>query len=522
VLAAAAPPVACMDLAQLHLPQTMITLAESVPAGPFAPPGSTAPIPDLPAFCRVAAVVAPAINFEVWLPASGWNGKFQGVGNAGLAGTINYPAMATALRRGYATSSTDTGHTGTTVTADWALGHPELVVDYGFRAIHEMTRKAKRIVRAFYGEHSQYAYFNGCSTGGRQALMEVQRFPHDYHGVIAGAPANYLTHLQMGGNWISQALHEDPASFIPADKIPLIDSAVVAACDAQDGLTDGVIDDPRRCNFDPAVLQCKPNQPLHTCLNAVQVMGLQKVYEGAWNLRTGRQIFPGYLPGGELAANWGGWIFGTATPPTNLQHLIQDAIFKFIVFEDPSWNWTTFDFDRDVRFTDQKVGGILNAIDPNLWDYKRRGGKIIMYHGWSDPAISAQNSIHYYQRVVTAMGCHPHCNDGQPHRGDALEETQEFFRLFMGPGMGHCGGGSGPNIFDALTALERWVEEGIMPDKIIASHTTGGVVDRTRPLCPYPAVAWYTGSGSIDDAANFVCHVPHWYRSDLDEHDEIW
>jgi feruloyl esterase len=518
--AADAPPVPCTDLVQLHLPQTTITLAESVPAGLFAPPDSTAPIADLPAFCRVAAVVSPAINFEVWLPASSWNGKFQGVGNTGLAGTISYPAMATALRRGYATSSTDTGHTGTTESAVWALGHPELVVDYGFRAIHEMTRQAKSIVHAFYGERPQYAYFNGCSTGGRQALMEVQRFPHDYHGVTAGAPANSLTHIQMGGNWISQALHEDPASFIPTDKIPLIDSAVLAACDAQDGLIDGVIDDPRRCDFDPAVLQCKPNQPLHTCLNAVQVRGLQKVYEGARNPRTGRQIFPGYLPGGELAANWGMWIFGTATPPTNLQHLIQDAIFKFIVFEDPSWDWTTFDFDRDVRFTDQKVGGILDATDPDLRDYQRRGGKIIMYHGWSDPAISPQNSIDYYQRVLTTMHCHPHCEHGQPHRGDALAETQEFFRLFMAPGMGHCRGGAGPNTFDALTALERWVEEGIAPDKIIASHVTGGGVDRTRPLCPYPAVAWYTGSGSIDDAANFVCRERYWYWHDRDEHDE--
>jgi feruloyl esterase len=221
-----------------------------------------------------------------------------------------------------------------------------------------------------------------------------------------------------------------------------------------------------------------------------------------------------------VAANWEGWIFGTTTPPTNLQHLIQEAIFKFIVFEDPHWDWTTFDFDSDVRFTDQKVGGILNAIDPDLRDYKQRGGKIIMYHGWSDPAISAQNSIAYYQRVVAAMRCPPPCKHGRLHHGDALEVTQAFFRLFMAPGMGHCRGGAGPNVFDALTALERWVEEGIAPDQIIASHMTGDRVARTRPLCPYPAVAQYTGSGSSNDAANFVCHRPPWYRHERDAHDE--
>jgi feruloyl esterase len=464
--------------------------------------------------------VAPAIQFEVWLPTGNWNGKFQGVGNVGLAGTINYAAMATALRGGYATASTDTGHTGTAETADWALGHPELVVDYGFRAIHEMTRKAKRVVRAFYGTPPQYAYFNGCSTGGRQALMEVQRFPRDYDGVIAGAPANYLTHLQMGGNWISQALHEDPASFIPADTIPLIASAVLAACDARDGLIDDLIDDPRRCHFDPAVLQCGTTSPPHPCLSAPQVRGLRKVYAGARNPRTGRPIFPGYLPGGEVAANWEGWIFGTTTPPTNLQHLIQDAIFKFIVFEDPHWDWTTFDFDGDVRFTDQKVGAILNATDPDLWNYKQRGGKIIMYHGWSDPAISAQNSIDYYQRVVAAMRCQPHCKHGQSRQGDAFEATQAFFRLFMVPGMGHCRGGAGPTVFDALTALERWVEKDIAPDQIIAAQVTGDHVARTRPLCPYPAVARYTGRGSSVEAANFVCRMPPWYRHDRDAHDE--
>jgi feruloyl esterase len=439
----------------------------------------------VPAFCRVAGRIHPTsdsdIAFEVWLPVK-WNGRFEGVGNGGLAGTIITQAMAPALWSGYATAGTDTGHKGGPATGDWALGHPEKIIDFGYRAIHEMTLRAKELIAAFYGSPAKYSYWNGCSEGGGQALSEAQRYPDDYDGILAGAPANNFVHLQAGGNWISQALHKDPATFLPAGKLPAITAAVMAQCDDADGVKDGVLEDPRTCKFDPAVLECK-GEDSPSCLTRPQIEGLRKVYDGAKNPRTGEQVFPGYMRGGE--AGWGLWIAGASVPPQNAQHGIMLATFKNFVFDDPNWDWKTFDFDKDVALADRKVGSI-NQINPDLSGFKRHGGKLLQYHGWNDPAISPLNSINYFESVQKKMG-----------------NTADFYRLFMVPGMEHCVGGPGPSDFNHMAVIVDWVEKGKAPDSIIASRP-----GRTRPLCPYPQIAKYKGTGSTDDAQNFACTAP--------------
>jgi feruloyl esterase len=458
-----------------------------VPAGPFTPPsapGAPAARPlQIPvAACRVAGVVTPAVHFEVWMPASGWNGKFQGVGGGGFAGVISYGALVTALGRGYATASTDTGHS--TPGGSWALGHPELVVDFAYRAIHEMTVRAKTIVAAFYGSGPRLSYFVGCSTGGRQGLMSAQRFPADYDGVVAGAPANYWTHL-MGGTLSPAAatLKSDATRLAPA-ALALLNKGALAACDSNDAVTDGLIENPPACRFDPGALQCA-GADNDACLTAPQVEAARRIYAPSVNPRTNDRIFPGMPKGSELT-----W---TATAGGPQPFAIPVDFYKYFVHANPDWDWKTFDFDKDVAAADEKFGALMNATDPDLGAFKARGGKLVMYHGWNDQLIQAGNSIDYYTSVVRTMGA---------------PEADDVLRLFMAPGMLHCAGGVGPNTFDALGALEQWVEHGTKPARIVASHTTNGVVDRTRPLCPYPQVAVYNGSGSIDDAANFSCKNP--------------
>jgi feruloyl esterase len=453
--------------------------------------------------CRVVAVAEPAIKFEIWMPATAWNGKFNGVGNGGYAGFINYGAMRTALARGYATASTDTGHMGNPFDATWMLGHPELVVDHLDRSIHEMTVQSKRIVRAFYGDKPRRSYFTGCSAGGNQGLIEAQRYPRDYDGIVAGAPAPKVTRLHAWFTWSAQATLKTPANYLPASKLQLIADAVNARCDALDGIVDGLLDDPRRCAFDPVVLQC-PGADAPNCLTADQAHTVEQLYAGPRNPRTGEQLFPGAVPGGETGpGGWGQWITGPA-PGASLHAILAGGLFRYAGFEDPSWDWRTFDFDADFTFMSHKLGPTWDASDANFSRFQARGGKIIMYHGWSDPAISPLNSIDYYQRVTDAArrDAYRAHHDGD----DGREETREFFRFFLAPGLQHCGGGPGPNTFDALGALEKWVEQGKAPRRIVA---TGGIVPtRTRPLCPYPQTAQYLGRGSTDDAASFDCQGP--------------
>ena len=481
----------CENLRALSLPDTTITLAHNVGAGEFTPPatpGPRAPDPlkDLPAFCRVAATLKPTsdsdIKIEVWLPSSGWNGKFQAVGNGGWAGSISYAAMAQELRRGYATSSTDTGHTGG--SGSFALGHPEKVIDFGYRSEHEMTVKAKAIIEAFYGNAPQYSYWNGCSTGGRQGLKEAQRFPGDYDAIIAGAPANPRTRLAFATLWIAHAVLKDPASYIPPEKYPMIHQAVLDACDALDGVKDGILADPTRCHFDPQVIACKDADG-PACLTAAQVETVKKILSPSRNPRTGEEIYPGLEPGTEL--RWG--TLASRQPfPVTIDH------FKYVVFKDPNWDWKTLNFDGNVALADKIDNETINATDPNLKPFFARNGKLLLYHGFNDQNVAPRSTINYYKRVVDTLG------------GEA--RTFDSVRLFMAPGMGHCGGGEGPNMFDTVSALEQWRENGKAPQRIIASHSSAGKIDRTRPLCPYPQVAKYKGIGSTDDAANFVCALP--------------
>jgi hypothetical protein len=519
---AAAPALAqkpCERLTTLILTNATIISATSVAAGEFKPPagpGQPAPIEPLPAFCRVAAIAKPTtdseIRFELWLPTSGWNGKYEQVGNGGFAGTIPFSAMASPLLHGYATAGTDDGHVSAT-DGLWALGHPEKLIDFGYRAVHETSIQAKAIARAFYARDLARSYFVGCSDGGREALMEAQRFPDDFVGIVAGAPANNWTHLLVGAIWIEQALSNDPASYVPPNKLPVIQNAAVAACDTLDGVKDGVISDPRRCHFDPAVVQCSGTDG-PDCLTQPQVAAVRKIYGGPRNPRTGAQIFPGYSPGTEaVPANWRVWISGNGPGQPTLQAFFGNTFYAYMVFDNPKWDFHTFNFDSDVKTADDKTAGILNSTDPDLAKFKARGGKLIQYHGWGDAAIPPQNSIDYFETVQAVMG--------RTAREQDLGSTQDFYRLFMVPGMSHCAGGIGATSFgnvpsglhdfahDVVRALEQWVEKGIAPNQIIATGFVDG--DRakgqemTRPLCPFPEEAVYKGSGDINNAASFTC-----------------
>ncbi len=478
------------------VPGTTVSSATLVPQGSKLGPAETdADAPNVGAidvsFCRVVAVIPRAINVEVWLPLpDDWNGKLQGVGNGGMNGTISYAALSAGVKRRYATVSSDLGHSSGSFDARWAAGDPGAVVDWGHRATHEMTVAARGIAEAFYGKAPRLSYFTGCSGGGRQGLMEAQRYPGDYDGIVAGDPTSPFTRLVAGGRlWGMLATLSEPAAYIPASKVPLIAKAVIDACDAIDGIRDGILNEPRSCRFEPDTLLCA-GADAATCLTAAQAKALKKIYRGSFNSK-GEQVFPGLVPGGEDGPRgWAGRIIGR-TPLEATQLVYADSFFKYMVFNDPQWNFRTFDYDRDVPITDRKLAAIINATDPNLSAFRTRGAKLIQYHGWSDSGVSPLSSINYYEQVLSSTG--------------SLERTQEFYRLFMVPGMQHCANGPGPNEFDALGALERWVEGGIAPKTIVASHKTRGVVDRTRPLCPYPAVAHWSGRGSTDEAANFTC-----------------
>ena len=513
--AAAAAPRSCQDLASLMFENTTIASAQLVAAGAFTPPAGTPEFPGspgykaVPAFCRVMADIRPSkdsdIKVEVWMPASGWNGKYQGQGNGGFAGSIDYRGLAALVSRGYATAATDTGHRGEATDASWALGHLEKIVDFGYRGIHEMSEKAKAVITAFYGKAPQHSYFSSCSDGGREALMEAQRFPDDYDGIVAGAPANFWTHLIAGAAWNNQATLRDPAGYLSSAKLPAISAAVVASCDAQDGLADGIISEPMQCHFDPAKLKCTGPES-DNCLTDPQITALKKIYAGP-RTSAGKQIFPGYVPGGELGpGGWGLWITGPA-PRQSLHFAFGTHFFSDMVFEDAGWDFRKFKVDEDTKLADKKMAAILNATDPDLRRFRKRGGKLIIYHGWSDAAISPINSIDYYESVVARMG----------------GETKDFMRLFMAPGLQHCFMGPGPNSFgqalsgpqgdaehDISSAVERWVESGVAPEKIIATKYVndldpGQGVKMTRPLCPFPQVAAYNGTGSQNDARSFVC-----------------
>jgi len=501
----------CDSLKASQLPHTTISAAAIVEAGTFASAVARGyDYKTLPAFCRVQGVIAASsdshIEFEVWMPAAGWNRKYQGVGNGGFAGEITYSQMAAALKAGYATASTDTGHKAGGTDAQWALGHPEKIVDYGYRAIHETADKAKALIRAFYGEPATSSYFTGCSNGGRQALMEAQRYPQDYDGIIAGAPAANFTHTAalFASNLLATG---DRSTFIPAAKFAAIEAAVISACDARDGVKDGVLTEPSTCPFDPAVLLCR-DADSDSCLTPPQVATLEKLY-GGLTTASGQKIFPGFVPGAETGpGGWGLWLSGAA-PDSSLEYAFATQFFKNMVHKDPAWDYRGFSVDRDLKAADGAVGSTLNAVNPDLGAFQKRGGKLILFHGWNDAALPPAATTDYHRSVVAKLG---------------QQQTDSFVRTYMVPGMQHCSGGTGADSFGILpglpptepdparnmsAAMVRWVEQGAAPSAIIATKYKGRTpadgIAFTRLLCPYPQVARYNGTGSIDDSANYTC-----------------
>jgi feruloyl esterase len=501
----------CSDLARVSIPNTTIVAAESLTSGVFEPKG-VRPVRNLPQFCRVNAVLKPSsdshIEIEVWMPeASKWNGKFQGIGNGGYAGAISFDALGVPLRAGFATASTDTGHKAKGgIDASWALNHPEKVIDFGYRAIHETTVTAKALIRAYYGQGPKRSYFSSCSNGGRQALMEAQRFPDDYDGIVAGAPANNWTGIMATMMAGVQATLGAPGSYIPHAKLAAIQAHAMKSCDSQDGLADGLVNDPAGCRPDPKALLCSGAET-DSCLTAPQAEALSRLYGGVVNSK-GKQLFPGFSPGGEAEqGGWQPWITGDA-PQRSAMFGFVTQFFKNIVYVNPEWDFRSYRVDRDLKAAESKAAKLLNANNPDLRRFQARGGKLILYHGWSDAAIPGESATRYFRSVQRKMGA---------------RNTKGFMRLFMAPGVQHCGGGSGPNTFgqassgggdperNVFAAIERWVENGIAPETIIATKYkagTPGAVERTRPLCAYPKVAKYKGSGSVDDAASFDCEEP--------------
>lgn len=495
---------ACSALATSALPQTRITRAEAVHVtGEYAVPGTekgiglSAPVKIHRSFCRVAGVVEPAINFETWMPLENWNGRFQGFGLGAFYGKLPYTPMAQALERGYAVGGTDTGHQSESDDGTWALsnGAPnrQVVEDWAHRGIHEMSVKSQAIVEKVYGRPAEFKYFAGCSSGGFQAMTEAQRYPSDYDGILAGAPANYITHLQAAQISFGLATQVDPAASLitPTNKLPMLHEAVLAACDAQDGAKDGLIENPAVCRFDPQQLACSAGDS-PACLTAPQVQAVKKIYADI-RRSDGSKIFPGFPHGSEL--NWslmaGGYLGNTG------QVAWAESLYRYFVFKDPTWSYASMNLERDVAYADQHVGKLLNSMNPDLRPFRDRGGKLIQYHGWADWGITPYNSIDYFMSVVATVG--------GSTSAEARREVQDFHRLFLLPGVSHCRGGEGPDVFDGLGALEAWVERGEAPAQIRAAKVVDGNTIRTRPLCPYPEVARYDGSGSIDDAANFTC-----------------
>ena len=494
----------CESLSSLMLPNTTITTATSVATGPFEAPGGNGaragtpaqPPATLPAHCRVVAVLAPSpdshIVVEIWLPASNWNGKFEAVGNGGWAGVITYGngrpeaiprTMASSLNAGYATASTDTGHVNDGTQGRFALGHPEKLIDFAYRAVHEMTVTSKAVIAAYYGSGPKLSYWNGCSSGGRQALIEAQRFPDDFDGIAAGAAANYWSHLMAGIVAAGQATHEGQPGNLPKEKLQVLHDAVLRACDESDGVKDGIIGDPTRCTFDVKQLACKGAEG-PSCLTAAQVDAAENMYAGARNPRTKEQVFTGVARGSEL-----GWDTVNGLQPFP----IADSYFKDVIFKDANWDYRTLNLDKGMETADSLTARLMNGTDPNLQPFFAHGGKLLQYHGWNDQQVSPFNSVNYYKSVMAKLG---------------HDEVNTSYRLFMEPGMMHCGGGDGPNQFDPMAVLERWREGNVAPDQIVATHATRGAVDMSRPLCPYPQVAKYKGEGSTTDAANFACKAP--------------
>jgi feruloyl esterase len=481
----------CESLASLALPHAKITSAELVTAGAFKAPNAgrgAGAFAQLPAFCRVAATLTPAadsdIKMEIWLPAENWNGKFLAVGNGGWAGTISLDAVATGLRRGYAAASNDTGHSDASAGAQFALSQDKLV-DFAYRAMHEMTVQSKTIVGAFYNQPPRFSYYQGCSTGGRQGMMEAQRYPEDFDAIVAGAPVYNMVHMNVTQTALQVQMLKNPERIVPPNKVTLVANAATAACDASDGVKDGIISEPRACKFDPGVLACKTGDG-PDCLTPGQVESARQLYSPV-KTKSGHVAYPGRSPGVE--PGWAARIPEVGKPVGSLW----GDMPRFVGHRDANWDAMSFDLDKDLALT-LKNASFIEASDPDLTKFKARGGKLLLWHGWADPGPAPENTINYYSQAAKASG----------------GSQDEWMRLFLMPGVAHCGGGVGPDQADFLGAMERWREQGIAPAQITASRNAGrsGLTPMTRPLCPFPQIAKYKGTGSTDEAGNFSCSAP--------------
>ena len=500
----------CASLKSLKLEDTTITGAESITSGTLTISDSRPPITGFPVACRVVGILRPThdstIRFEVWLPEHDWNGRLLGVGNGGFAGSIAYDELAAYVKRNFAVVGSDAGHQAESGDATWAYHHPEKVKDFGWRAVHLTRLRAGEIIRAYYGEQEKKAYFDSCSDGGREALMEAQRFPTDYDGILAGAPANAWSTMMGAGVKAAQFRQSDPQAYFSSLKLHTIQEASLAACDALDGVKDGIINDPSKCHFDPKVLLCEGEESLD-CLTPPQMRALQSMYDGELD-GAGTSIFPGFTPGDERG--WREWVVGEdPAGAVGLRYL--ENYFRYMVTGDPAWNPLTADAEDAVRQSREKQAADLDSTDPDLSKFSGRGGKLILYHGWNDPAISPWNTINYYKNVQTKMGA---------------ARAASFLRLYMAPGMEHCAGGPGPSFFGQFglatakgpqyglfDSLVQWVEKGSPHEEIFATKYAPGAngsmnAVMTRPLCAYPKVVKYSGSGDPNDAANFSCAAP--------------
>jgi Tannase and feruloyl esterase len=458
----------------------------------------------VPAYCRVSGLLSPEIAFEVSLPAK-WNGRFYMIGNGGFAGdALDNPGRVAqrneALQFGFAFAQTNTGHDARKEPgATFVMSNPQKAIDYAYRAVHLTAKTTKEIARNYYGKPISHAYWNSCSNGGRQGLIEAQRFPGDFDGVVTASPWVDQTGFTIGAMWNQKAVSAAPLT--PA-KLAMLADKVMAKCDAIDGLKDGLIDDPRKCNFDPAkdVPACSAGADGDDCLTEPQAAAIAKVYSGP--VSDGKAFFPGFMPGSESIMNLfgggtgSGWLNVIVTTQPDRKPAdfgLAEGTIRYLAPKPPKpdYDYQTFDFDHDIHMLDG-WSKLADAKNPDLSKFRKRRGKLLMTYGWADTILQPMMGVNYYEQAVAKNG----------------PDTPQFFRLFMAPGMAHCGGGVGPDRHDSMTAIIDWVEKGKAPDSMVASRVVDKQVVRTRPLCPYPQVARYSGQGSIDDAANFRCVAP--------------
>lgn len=490
----------CEALKALHIKDVRVETAALVSGADLTAQGHS--LGGLPSICRIAGLATPTprsrIHFELWMPLANWDNRIEMVGNGGYSPQMRVDELARLVRSGAAAVATDTGHASDGL--EFGFDNTDAIADWGYRAVHESIAAAKTLVGHFYGRAAKFSYFAGCSTGGHQGLMEAQRYPADFNGILAGDPGNNRTNLNFGFLWQFLSNHprgDNEHPILSPDDLKLVNQAALEKCDALDGVRDGIITDPRTCKFDPAVLRC-PAQA-GRCLTGIQIAALQKMYGGARRADDGSVIYPGWPVGSESVQGGGGWQVYWANPqqPTEPQRV---DYFSRWVFADPNWNWWSFDWGKGVDFARAKMGPLVDATNPDLSAFHRMGGKLILYQGTADPVVSATDTVSYYDRLSRQT-----------------EGTSAFSRLFLVPGMAHCAGGPGASSLNSGSdadhnielALRSWVEKGRTPEEIIAvkfkDRTPESGIQMSRPICAWPKYPAYKGNGDTNDAANFSC-----------------